>query len=91
MTALRGAGVSVFLHLSHGLRTSHCSVIYYTLPKKQLRLIDALFYNLQDGFTLTLILEHGELRIKSSVAMNWRDMHLLSLIQLFTAISGKKS
>ncbi len=27
MTALRGAGVSVFLHLSHGLRTSHCSVI----------------------------------------------------------------
>lgn len=64
-------------------------LVYYTLPKGQLRLVDALFHNIQDGSSLNLILQQGELQITSTVAINWRDINLLSLIQLFTAISSK--
>jgi hypothetical protein len=64
-------------------------LVYYTLPKGQLRLVDALFHNIQDGSSLNLILQQGELQITSTVALNWRDINLLSLIQLFTAISSK--
>lgn len=65
-------------------------LVYYTLPKNQLRLIDALFHNIEDGAALKLTLQQGELHLKSTVAINWRDINLMSLIQLFTAISGKK-
>lgn len=91
------AGWSTFLGghipnqaLPEGVRLAG-DVVYYTLPKGQLRLIDALFHNVQDGSALHLDLQQGELQIKSTVAINWRDINLLSLIQLLTAISGKKS
>ncbi len=66
-------------------------LVYYTLPKGQLRLVDALFHNIQDGSALNLDLQQSELHIKSAVAINWREVNLLGLIQLFTAISSKKS
>jgi hypothetical protein len=91
------AGWSTFLGgyipnqvLPEGVRVEG-DLVYYTLPKGQLRLVDALFHNIQDGSALNLDLQQGELHIKSTVAINWRDVNLLSLIQLFTAISSKKS
>lgn len=63
--------------------------VYYTLPKDQLRLVDALFHNLQDGSAVDLTLHHGELQIKSTVAINWSDINLRSLIQLFAAMAKK--
>jgi hypothetical protein len=90
------AGWSTFLGgyipnqaLPEGVRLEG-DLVYYTLPKGQLRLVDALFHNIQDGSALNLDLQQGELDITSTVAINWRDINLLSLIQLFTAISGKK-
>ncbi len=90
------AGWSTFLGgyipgqaLPEGVRLEG-DLVYYTLPKNQLRLVDALFHNIQDGSALNLELQQGELQIKSTVAINWRDINLLSLIQLFTAISSKK-
>lgn len=90
------AGWSTFLGgyipnqaLPEGVRLEG-DLVYYTLPKSQLRLVDALFHNIQDGSALNLDLQQGELDITSTVAINWRDINLLSLIQLFTAISGKK-
>ena len=66
------------------------NLVYYAFPVAQLRLIEALFHNLEDGSSLNLELKQGELRIDSAVAINWSDLNLLSLIQLFTANSNKK-
>ena len=91
------AGWSTFLGghipnqaLPEGVRLEG-NLVYYTLPKAQLRLVDALFHNLQDGSALNLTLQQGELQIRSTVAINWSDLNLLSLIQLFAAISTQKS
>jgi hypothetical protein len=91
------AGWSTFLGgyvpnqaLPEGVRLDG-DLVYYTLPKAQLRLIDALFHHVQDGSALNLDLQQGELLIQSTVAINWRDINLISLLQLFTAIAGKKS
>ena len=65
-------------------------LVYYSLPKDQLRLVDVLFHNLQDGSALNLDLQQGELHIQSTAGINWRDINLLSLLQLLTAISSKK-
>ena len=67
------------------------NLVYYAFPVAQLRLIEALFHNLEDGSSLNLELKQGELRIDSAVAINWSDLNLLSLIQLFTASANKKS
>jgi len=66
------------------------NLVYYSFPVAQLRLIEALFHNLEDGSSLNLELKQGELRIDSAVAINWSDLNLLSLIQLFTANTNKK-
>ena len=66
------------------------NLVYYAFPVAQLRLIEALFHNLEDGSSLNLELKQGELRIDSAVAINWSDINLLSLIQLFTASANKK-
>jgi len=66
------------------------NLVYYAFPVAQLRLIEALFHNLEDGSSLNLELKQGELRIDSAVAINWSDLNLLSLIQLFTASANKK-
>jgi hypothetical protein len=65
--------------------------VYYTLPKAQLRLVNALFHNVQDGSALNINLQQEALHLQSTVAINWRDINLLSLVQLFTAIAGNKS
>ena len=67
------------------------NLVYYAFPVAQLRLIEALFHNLEDGSSLNLELKQGELRIDSAVAINWSDLNLLSLIQLFAASSNKKT
>lgn len=66
------------------------NLVYYSFPVAQLRLIEALFHNLEDGSSLNLELKHGELKIDSAVAINWSDLNLLSLMQLFTANTDKK-
>lgn len=65
-------------------------LVYYTLPKGQLRLVDVLFHNIQDGSALHLSLQQGDLHIKSTVGIHWRDINVLSLIQLLTTIASQK-
>ncbi len=56
--------------------------IYYTLPRNQLQLLDALFHNLENGSSLMTKLEQGDLTIETSVALNWNDFKLQNLLQL---------
>ncbi len=55
--------------------------IYYTLPRKQLQLLDAFFHNLQTDSCLTTSLKRGELIINSSVTLSWNNFNLQSLYQ----------
>lgn len=64
--------------------------VYYSFPKGQLRLVDVLFHNLKDGSALNLDLQQGELHIQSTAGIHWRDINVLSLLQLLTAISSQK-
>jgi hypothetical protein len=57
--------------------------VYYMLPKAQLQLIDTLFQNLDNNSALNLKLSQGELRINSEVAINWSDLNLQDLLQIF--------
>ena len=57
--------------------------VYYQFPKAQLRILDALFQNLEDGSALNLNLNQGELHIKSDVSVNWSDLNLQTLLQVF--------
>lgn len=90
------AGWSMFLGghipaqaLPEGVRLDG-NLVYYAFPVAQLRLIEALFHNLEDGSSLNLELKQGELRIDSAVAITWSDLNLRSLVQLFTASANKK-
>lgn len=56
--------------------------VYYTLPRNQLQLLDALFHNLENGSALMANLKQGDLTIETSVALNWNDFKLQNLFQL---------
>lgn len=67
--------------------------IYYTLPKAQLRIVDALFHKIQkiqDGSALNLTLEQSALDMTSTVDIHWGALNVRSLIQLLAAL-GKKT
>lgn len=66
--------------------------IYYKFPKAQLRLIEALFHNFEEGSSLDLTLKRGELRVQSAVAIDWSSLNLQALVQIFSAsfLSKKK-
>ncbi len=57
--------------------------VYYALPKAQLRLMNILFQNLEDNSALNLSLNQRELRIESEVVINWSDLNLQDLLQIF--------
>jgi hypothetical protein len=57
-------------------------IIYYTLPRHQLRLLETLFKNLEPGSSLTTILKQGNLIIESSVTLNWNKLDFQSLLQI---------
>jgi len=56
--------------------------VYYTLPRNQLQLLDALFHNLENGSALMVNLKQGDLTIETSAALNWNDVKLQNLFQL---------
>ncbi len=56
--------------------------VYYTLPRNQLQLLDALFHNLENGSALMANLKQGDLTIETSVELNWNDFKLQNLFQL---------
>ncbi|WP_404789029.1 hypothetical protein [Altericista sp. CCNU0014] len=57
--------------------------VFYSLPKVQTRLMNALFQKLEDNSALNLFLNQGELRIESEVSINLRDISLQYLLQIF--------
>ncbi len=67
--------------LPDGVRLENDKV-YYTLPRNQLQVVDALFSSLETGSALTTILKQGELMIESSVALSWSKIKLQNLLQL---------
>lgn len=58
------------------------NLVYYSFPRNQAPLLDALFSSLEKGSVLTTNLKQGELTIQTSVAMNWKDFKVQSLLQL---------
>ena len=62
-------------------------IIYYELPKDQVPLIDALFHKIEDNSVLNLDLIEGRLIIESQVSINWRDINLQELSQIFNLFS----
>lgn len=56
--------------------------VYYTFPRDQLQLLDALFHNLENGSTLITTLKQGNLTLETSVALSWDDFKLQNLFQL---------
>lgn len=56
--------------------------IYYTLPRNQLQLLDALFHSLENGSALVTNLKQGDLTIETSASLSWNDFKLQSLFQL---------
>lgn len=58
------------------------NLVYYSFPRNQAPLLDALFSSLEKGSVLTTDLKQGELTIQTSVAMNWKDFKVQSLLQL---------
>lgn len=82
------AGWQVFLGgklpngaLPDGVRLENDKV-YYTLPRKQLQLLDALFSRLKNDSALITTLKQGELIIESSVTLNWSELKLQNLLQV---------
>lgn len=57
-------------------------IIYYVLPKSQLKLVSTLFGKLEDGSSLSLSLKQGELQIQSAVKIDWSDIDFQTLLQL---------
>ena len=55
--------------------------IYYTLPRNQLQLVDALFHNLENGSTLMTSLKQGDLTIKTSVALSWKNFKFQNMLK----------
>ncbi len=58
-------------------------IIYYEFPKDQVPLINALFHKIEDNSVLNLDLIEGRLIIESQVSINWRDINLQELSQIF--------
>lgn len=77
--------------LPEGVRVNG-NQVYYQLPKEQLGVIATLFRNLEDESSLSLSLKQGELQIESTVAINWNDLDLQSLLQIFnSALSNQQN
>ena len=55
--------------------------IYYTLPRNKLQLVDALFHNLENGSTLMTSLKQGDLTIKTSVALSWKNFKFQNMLK----------
>lgn len=55
--------------------------IYYTLPRNQLQLLDALFHNLENGSALMTNLKQGDLTIETSVVLNWKNFKVQNMLQ----------
>jgi hypothetical protein len=56
--------------------------VYYSFPRNQAPLLDALFSSLEKGSVLITDLKQGELTIQTSVAVNWQDFKVQSLLKL---------
>jgi hypothetical protein len=65
-------------------------IIYYEFSKDQVPLIDALFHKIEDNSVLNLDLIEGRLIIESQVSINWRDINLQELSQIFNLFSKSK-
>ena len=63
--------------------------VFYSLPRNQLKLLDAFAHTLEDGSTLTASLKKGELTIKTDVALSWDDLKLNSLLQLLNTYGSR--
>lgn len=75
--------------LPEGVRVEG-ETVYYTLPKAQLKLMNALFQKLEDNSALNLSLKQGELQIESAIAIDWSDLNFQSLLQIFNISLGSK-
>ncbi len=71
--------------LPEGVRVDG-DMVYYRLSNTQLQVLDMLFQNLENNSTLNLNLKEGELRIESAIAINWSDLNLQGLLQIFNSI-----
>jgi hypothetical protein len=60
-------------------------ILSYTLPRTQLKVVDALFHTLKPGSTLQTSLKQGELSIASSIALTLDNINIPELLQTFTA------
>jgi hypothetical protein len=67
--------------LPEGVRVED-NKVYYTIPRNQSQLIEALFFSLQNESALITSLKQGELMIETSVALSWSDFDLQKLLQL---------
>jgi hypothetical protein len=67
--------------LPEGVRLENDKV-YYTLPRNQLQLLEALFSTLEKGSVLMTSLKEGELIIESSVTLNWNKIKLENLLDI---------
>lgn len=67
--------------LPEGVRLEN-NIVYYTLPRNQLQLLDALFSSLENGSALIMNLKQGNLIIESSVALSWKDLKLQEILQV---------
>ena len=56
--------------------------LYYSMPRNQSQLLEALFSSLKDKSVLRTSIKQGELTIKTSVALSWNDFNFRSLFQL---------
>lgn len=62
--------------------------IYYTFPRNQLQLADALFHSLKNGSALLTKLKQGDLIIETSETLSWNDFKLQNLLQILTTKSA---
>ncbi len=54
--------------------------IYYSFPRNQVKLLEALLKTIENDSTLNVNLEKGELIIESSVSINWQDIKIEDLM-----------
>jgi hypothetical protein len=55
--------------------------VYYTLPRQQLQLVDALFHSLENGSALMTNLKQGDLTIKTSAALTWKNFKFQNMLK----------
>ena len=65
-------------------------IIYYEFSKAQVPLINELFHKIEDNSVLNLDLIEGRLIIESQVSINWRDINLQELSQIFNLFSKSR-